>query len=629
MATQFAAYAIDISICFPNAYENQIEMNDKSFLLFLSFLLLGPSFVRAQIQPTNVDEYDVEVRFYQAYGTIDLNEFLPDPMWQVAVANDDDGLPDPSLLNNAPNVVNDWTYCHTSPDMGQNGNRWHGVANVFLDTFLGNTTGKFDYEIMSYENDCTSWCIYNDCGDFDMRFVEGVLDFTTAPPGVATNTEIIVDNVNFRSKVRLRHIWKYTHGSRNSPLILGQIERCRGYGHTSSDIADEFTISYSNDWTESDHSNFNGIGDITYTFELTEDGLTQLTFLDDADQGRMHLVDLNSSGVYENYLGYLDSAGAIEMNLDAGEYALVVEGDLTSIQGFTIGVIQKCNTNDLILSGVLDTDLDYETNGAIISDQQLGTGNFSYDAGESIMFNPGFEVNTSSTFSAFVEGCGALVAGCGVTDIDGNYYQTVHLGNQEWIAENLRTSKYNNGDPIIFIGNDANGSTAWTNANYGAYCIYDTVGTGYPSFDANEFGFLYNWYAVNDGRGLCPTGWHVPSDSEWTTLIDYLDPESVNPNATGVQSYVAGGAMKEAGNTHWNDPNVGATNLSRFTGLPGGNRSYISGGFFSIGTVNFLWSSTVHTTTQARYRKQFAIDTRIERGFDNRKLGYSVRCIKD
>lgn len=209
-----------------------------------------------------------------------------------------------------------------------------------------------------------------------------------------------------------------------------------------------------------------------------------------------------------------------------------------------------------------------------------------------------------------------------VTDVDGMVYKTVKIGSQWWMAENLKTSRYHNVtmDPISFIGNDAAGNAAWLAANYGAYAVYDTSGTGYQSFDVNEFGYLYNWFAVNDGRGLCPTGWHVPSgddiSSEWKTLIDFL-------GGLGV----AGGKMKEAGTAHWNSPNTGATNSSGFTGLPGGFRG-INGSFSFVGFDGDWWSST-ESGASAWYRYLFYSSDNVFRDDDDKRLGFSVRCLRD
>jgi len=136
-------------------------------------------------------------------------------------------------------------------------------------------------------------------------------------------------------------------------------------------------------------------------------------------------------------------------------------------------------------------------------------------------------------------------------DIDGNVYETIQIGDQLWMAENLKTTHYNNGDEIPYPSNEDFGSF-----DEGQYGVYDND----PS-NADVYGNLYNFAAVDDDRGLCMEGWHVPSDGEWTVLTDYLGGSSV-----------AGGKMKEEGLDHWNSPNTGATNESGFTGLPAGYR---------------------------------------------------------
>lgn len=207
-----------------------------------------------------------------------------------------------------------------------------------------------------------------------------------------------------------------------------------------------------------------------------------------------------------------------------------------------------------------------------------------------------------------------------MTDQDGNTYPTVIIGNDEWMAKNLRVTTYSNGDDISLIGNDPEGDAAWKAATYGAYSVYDTTGTGYQSFVKNEFGYLYNWYAVNDGRGLCPSGWHVPSgddiSSEWKTLIDFL-------GGLGV----AGGKMKETGTTHWFSPNSGATNESGFTGLPGGLRSPF-GTFSNLGNGGYWWSST-ESGENAWYRFLGYSGANVVRFNVDKRLGYSVRCMRD
>jgi uncharacterized protein (TIGR02145 family) len=153
-----------------------------------------------------------------------------------------------------------------------------------------------------------------------------------------------------------------------------------------------------------------------------------------------------------------------------------------------------------------------------------------------------------------------------VTDIDGNVYNTVTIGTQVWMKENLKTTKFSDGTDIPLM------TDVWDAPNYG---WYNNDSATY----ANPYGALYNGYSVKTGN-LCPSGWHVPTNEEWTTLADYLDGDSV-----------AGGKLKETGTTHWISPNTGATNETGFTALPGG----ISGSHYSgslIGEVGFWWSAT-------------------------------------
>jgi uncharacterized protein (TIGR02145 family) len=197
-----------------------------------------------------------------------------------------------------------------------------------------------------------------------------------------------------------------------------------------------------------------------------------------------------------------------------------------------------------------------------------------------------------------------------VTDTDGNVYQTVTIGTQVWMKENLKTTRYNDGSPIPLV---TVGST-WINLTTGGYCWYnDSIAYG------NTYGALYNWYAVNTGK-LAPKGWHVPSDSEWTVLTTYLGGASV-----------AGGKLKEVGTTHWGSPNTGATNETGFTALPGGVRDY-NGTFSHIGSYGFWWSSTAldAASSWARFMScSYADVSRSDNGSDYDVSGFSVRCVKN
>jgi uncharacterized protein (TIGR02145 family) len=195
-----------------------------------------------------------------------------------------------------------------------------------------------------------------------------------------------------------------------------------------------------------------------------------------------------------------------------------------------------------------------------------------------------------------------------VTDIDGNTYLPVAICNQTWTKSNLNVSRYRNGDVIPQV-TDPN---TWANLTTGAWCYYNNDPANGPIY-----GKLYNWYAVNDPRGLAPQGWHVPTDTDWTTLTNCLGGTSI-----------AGGKMKEVGITHWNSPNTNATNLSGFTGLPGGNRGNDGNYYFLNGYGNW-WSSTLNITNRP-WSRALAYNNSIVGINDlDSKYGFSVRCVKD
>ena len=197
-----------------------------------------------------------------------------------------------------------------------------------------------------------------------------------------------------------------------------------------------------------------------------------------------------------------------------------------------------------------------------------------------------------------------------VTDIDGNVYHTITIGTQVWLAENLKTTKFNDGSSIPLLTKNA----VRTDLTTPEYWWYNNDSAAYD----NPYGKLYNWYAVNDGRDLCPTGWHVPTDAEWTTLTDYLGGLSV-----------AGGKLKETGFIHWSNGNVGATNESGFTALPGGDRD-INGSFNRIGLNGRWWSSSMYGSTgKAWYREMGGNHAGVIQANSSPDDGYSVRCIGD
>ncbi len=196
-----------------------------------------------------------------------------------------------------------------------------------------------------------------------------------------------------------------------------------------------------------------------------------------------------------------------------------------------------------------------------------------------------------------------------VSDIDGNVYKTIQIGSQLWMAENLKTTRYNDGSsiPLVIYYTD------WINLTTSGYCWYDQNETYYK----NLYGALYNWHAVNTGK-LCPAGWHVPSYAELTTLTTFLGGEGV-----------AGGKLKEAGITHWITPNTGAVNECGFTALPGGWRHYNDGSFSWVNYGGYWWSSSSENATDA-WNINLAYDfEHIGITNNNKRYGLSVRCVRD
>jgi len=203
----------------------------------------------------------------------------------------------------------------------------------------------------------------------------------------------------------------------------------------------------------------------------------------------------------------------------------------------------------------------------------------------------------------------------GVEDTDGNCYETIQIGDQLWMAENLKVTHYNNGDEIAHPSNEDFGSF-----DEGQYSVYDND----PS-NADIYGNLYNFAAVDDDRGVCPDGFHVPSDGEWTILTDFIAPE-------GIESWgnsIAGGKMKESGTEHWYSPNTGATNESGFTCLPAGYRNDSNGGYGALGSYGYFWSSSESNSSSAWARELSYNYSDVIRGSTSKQSGFSIRCSGD
>jgi uncharacterized protein (TIGR02145 family) len=194
-----------------------------------------------------------------------------------------------------------------------------------------------------------------------------------------------------------------------------------------------------------------------------------------------------------------------------------------------------------------------------------------------------------------------------VMDGDGNIYSVVRIGSQVWMAENLKTTKFNDGIKIPMVPDNEE----WRSLNSPGFCWYNNDAGNFRK----EYGALYNWHTVSTGK-LCPVGWHVPSQKEWNTLINYFGENN------------AGKQLKDTGTEYWESPNMDATNLSGFTARPGGSRWDI-GIFIDEGVRGRWWSSTEFNNTNVWDSNMSSSYSRVTGSLDDKKNGLSVRCIKN
>lgn len=270
-------------------------------------------------------------------------------------------------------------------------------------------------------------------------------------------------------------------------------------------------------------------------------------------------------------------------------------GNITSDGGGSItasGVCWNITTNPSITDS-------HTTDGT-------GTGSFNSNLIGLSMGTP-YYVRAYATNSAGTAYGNQVTFNTLIADIEGNLYKIVTIGSQVWMAENLRTSKYNDGSSIPLVVDN----TEWSNLYSPGYCWYDNDPDSYK----NTYGALYNWYTINTGK-LAPKGWHVPTDAEWTTLTTYLGGESV-----------AGGKLKEVGFLHWSG-NEGATNETGFTALPGGDRDY-TGRYMRIGYYGTWQTSSLYVSGKGLYRIMYNNQASITTNSSSIQNGYSVRCLKD
>ncbi|MBL7023205.1 MAG: hypothetical protein ISR90_04010 [Candidatus Marinimicrobia bacterium] len=295
-----------------------------------------------------------------------------------------------------------------------------------------------------------------------------------------------------------------------------------------------------------------------------------------------------------------ESGFKLERKTDSGEFTQVaeLEADVTE---FT------------------DSGLSLETNYTyrVLAFTDVNNSNYS-NTTTILLYN---DCNNNFMGSAFINACDCCVGGntgllenyCDeiMTDADGNEYETISIGDQIWTTTNLKVTHYRNGDAI---------PTGYSNSEWedlgsgtGAYCVYND-----QESNADTYGYLYSWYAVNDSRNIAPEGWHIPTDDEWQTFIDYLGGESV-----------AGGKMKETGIEHWNSPNTSATNESGFTALPGGYRYGYGGYYDAVGNRGCFWTTSHHPTMYVWSRNLYYDTSEVARGTFIEMSGLSVRLVRD
>jgi uncharacterized protein (TIGR02145 family) len=321
--------------------------------------------------------------------------------------------------------------------------------------------------------------------------------------------------------------------------------------------------------------------------------------------------DVNSAfALTQGFISLVSSIDDADDNFNSlfPKYALKSEPQRISNISTPNTTVRNVNTQFVTVSNISNSNVTFQG----LSDQggkvaftfktsQNTDQNFTFDL---VYENPGISKMTTTMH-------GILSASARtVTDIDGNIYHTVNIGTQVWMVENLKTTHYRDGSAIPNITAD----TTWIHLTTGAYCDF-----GNYAYYSTTYGRLYNGYAISNSHNICPTGWHVPSDAEWTTLTTFLGGESI-----------AGRKLKETGTTHWQSPNTGATNETGFTALPSGFRNYdglFSPGYYGSGSIGYWWSSGVLQLTSGRGVMYNNIE--VTRIGESPTVGYSVRCVKD
>jgi len=247
----------------------------------------------------------------------------------------------------------------------------------------------------------------------------------------------------------------------------------------------------------------------------------------------------------------------------------------------------------------------------------LGGTTGSVSAGKNCASEAGISGGTCWACGNTVQYAGGPYDSNGISTTTGGYYRTVRIDSQCWLRDNLAATVYNDNTNITYLP----GPPTWAAATFGAYCWFNN---DYATYGPT-YGALYNFYAVNTGK-LCPSGWHVPTDAEFTTLVEGQATAGCD-SSPGWNCSPAGDKLKEAGATHWDNSNSG-TNSTGFTALGSGYRGPVTGNFNNQGSIGGFWSSSI-SGSNAWYRDIYTSVGLIERNANSEVLGWSVRCLKD
>ena len=326
-------------------------------------------------------------------------------------------------------------------------------------------------------------------------------------------------------------------------------------------------------------------GKAELSFNVEQDGDVQITINDITGKEVLHIGNKYPKGNHKFQLN----------GLKQGMYLVNIKSETYSNSLKLIN--QNSNQNETVAIEYLG----YENIAQGKLKNTNTTVNMAYTNGDRLLFK-GTSGNYSNIITDIPTSSKTITFNfTACSDFDNNNYATVQIGTQIWMAENLKTTHYKNGTAIPNVTDNA----AWAALSTGAYCDYNNT----PA-NITTYGRLYNWHAVNTGN-LCPMGWHVPTDAEWTTLTTYL-------------GGAAGDKLKAT--TLWNSPNTGATNETDFTALPGGMRD-LYGTYDGIGDSGFWWSSTEQDSGASWFMG--IIGSNAFRNSSYKTIGFSVRCLRD